>query len=157
MAFACACARVPADPSSPRAAARAARASLPELRASDIPGVLPAHQRLTSPATFREVVRRGRRCGGPTLVAHLLVPDERPRHSPRIGLVVSRAVGPAVTRNLVKRRLRHLVRERLDQLPAGSMLVLRALPPAAAASYDELGAELSRCLHACRERERVAG
>jgi ribonuclease P protein component len=34
----------------------------------------------------------------------------------------------------------------LGHLPAGSMLVVRALPAAANASYDELGAELDRCL-----------
>lgn len=66
--------------------------------------------------------------------------------APRIGFVVSRAVGPAVTRNLVKRRLRHLARERLAALPAGSMLVVRALPAAASASYETLGRELDRCL-----------
>jgi ribonuclease P protein component len=65
---------------------------------------------------------------------------------PRVGFVVSKAVGPAVTRNLVKRRLRHLARERVDQLPTGSMLVVRALPAAAEATYEELGAELDRCL-----------
>ena len=64
----------------------------------------------------------------------------------RVGFVVSRAVGPAVTRNLVKRRLRHLCRDRLETLPAGSMLVVRALPAAANASYDDLARELDRCL-----------
>jgi len=66
--------------------------------------------------------------------------------APRVGFVVSRAVGTATTRNLVKRRLRHLCRERLALLPAGSMLVVRALPGAADASYTELAAELDRCL-----------
>jgi ribonuclease P protein component len=66
--------------------------------------------------------------------------------APRVGFVVSRAVGTATTRNLVKRRLRHLARERLPLLPAGSMLVVRALPGAAHASYTELAAELDRCL-----------
>ena len=65
---------------------------------------------------------------------------------PRIGFVVSKAVGPAVTRNQVKRRLRHLARERVALLPEGSMLVVRALPQSANASYAELGAELDRCL-----------
>lgn len=65
---------------------------------------------------------------------------------PRVGFVVSRAVGPAVTRNLVKRRLRHLSREQLGVLPPGSMLVIRALPAAAEASYDQLARELDRCL-----------
>jgi ribonuclease P protein component len=66
--------------------------------------------------------------------------------APRVGFVVSRAVGTAVTRNLVKRRLRHLCRERLGVLPEGSMLVVRALPAAADASYTELARELDRCL-----------
>ena len=69
-----------------------------------------------------------------------------------MGLVVSKAVGPAVTRNLVKRRLRHLAREQLATLPPGSLLVLRALPPAAASSHAALGAELSRCLEGCLRR-----
>ena len=42
--------------------------------------------------------------------------------------MVPRAVGPAVTRNRVRRRLRHLLRDRLDRLPAGSRLVVRVLP-----------------------------
>jgi ribonuclease P protein component len=113
--------------------------------------VLPASQRLTSPTQFREAVRRGRRSGGRLLVAHLLLPgpdshERAPEHGPRVGLVVSKAVGNAVTRNLVKRRLRHLSRERLARLPGDTLLVLRALPAAAEASYAELGADLDRCL-----------
>ena len=63
-----------------------------------------------------------------------------------MGFVVSRAVGSAVTRNRVKRRLRHLMRERVAGLDRGSLLVVRALPAAAEATYAELGAELDRCL-----------
>jgi ribonuclease P protein component len=106
--------------------------------------VLSSSNRLTKPDEFRQAVRRGRRAGGPLLVVHLLtgVGDA----SPRAGFVVSKAVGPAVTRNLVKRRLRHHVRERVSSLPGSSLLVVRALPAAAAASYAELGAEFDRCL-----------
>ena len=63
-----------------------------------------------------------------------------------MGLVVSKAVGNAVTRNLVKRRLRHLCREQLDVLPAGGVLVVRAQPAAATASARELRGDLGRCL-----------
>lgn len=84
---------------------------------------------------------------------HLLVPaadDAGPAPDPpRAGYVVSRAVGPAVTRNLVKRRLRHLTREHLTELPGGGLLVVRAQPAAATASYDELGAELASGLQRC--------
>jgi ribonuclease P protein component len=113
--------------------------------------VLSSSNRLTSPEHFREVVRRGTRRGGHLMVLHLWTAATPALHAsvpvvPRVGFVVSKAVGPAVTRNLVKRRLRHLARERVDQLPTGSMLVVRALPAAAEASYEELGAELDRCL-----------
>ena len=68
----------------------------------------------------------------------------------RAGFVVSKAVGNAVVRNTVRRRLRHLVRERLAELPAGSTLVVRALPAAAEASYARLGADLDAALAAAR-------
>ena len=89
------------------------------------------------------------------MVVHLLAPSaERARTvgvtnlpgTPRVGFVVSKAVGPAVVRNLVKRRLRHLARDRTDVLSTHDMLVVRALPAAADASYDELERELDRCL-----------
>jgi ribonuclease P protein component len=60
--------------------------------------------------------------------------------------VVSRAVGNSVIRHRVVRRLRALCAERLDTLPAGSELVVRALGGAGEASYPELGADLDRCL-----------
>lgn len=60
----------------------------------------------------------------------------------RVGLVVGKTVGPAVVRNQVKRRLRALMRARLDRLPAGSVLVVRALPPAASAGSAALAADL---------------
>jgi ribonuclease P protein component len=65
---------------------------------------------------------------------------------PRVGFVVSKAVGNSVTRHRVQRRLRHLIREHLASLPPSAVLVIRALPPAAEASSAELGADLARCL-----------
>lgn len=64
----------------------------------------------------------------------------------RAGLVVGKGVGAAVTRNRVKRRLRHLLAERIATLPQGARLVVRANGPAADASYDQLGRELDSCL-----------
>jgi len=65
---------------------------------------------------------------------------------PRVGFVVSKAVGNAVMRNRVKRRLRHLVQERLVALPDESLLVVRALPAAADASYATLATDLDAAL-----------
>src|SRR5258708_6531785 len=100
-------------------------------------------------------MRSGRRAGRSTLVAHLWRADRdavepsvaEARTGPsRAGFVVSKAVGPAVTRNRVKRRLRHLVADRLDLLPDGALLVVRALPPAAAAPAGELARDLDSAL-----------
>lgn len=125
--------------------------------------MLPSENRLRRRQDFATAVKRGRRAGRPLLVVHLsregdprqgqadLTSDTRPHvaegtPSARAGFVVSKAVGPAVTRNLVKRRLRHLVRDRLSRLPAGSLIVVRALPPAASASYEDLERDLDAAL-----------
>jgi ribonuclease P protein component len=60
----------------------------------------------------------------------------------RAGFVVSRKVGTAVTRNRVRRRLREQTRSRLAEMPAGTLMVIRALPAAAEASSAELGRAL---------------
>ncbi len=51
-----------------------------------------------------------------------------------------------MTRNSVARRLRVVARERLDRLPGGTCLVLRALPAAAGAASAQLGVDLDACL-----------
>jgi ribonuclease P protein component len=78
------------------------------------------------------------------VVVHLAAPstDGGDGAGARAGLVVSRAVGGSVVRHRVARRLRHLVAPRLATLPAGSLLVVRALPPAAGASSAELADDL---------------
>jgi ribonuclease P protein component len=72
----------------------------------------------------------------------------------RVGFVVPRTVGGAVVRNRVRRRLRHLVAERLDRLPTGAALVVRALPEASARSCRELGADLDEALARLRQPRR---
>ena len=76
----------------------------------------------------------------------------------RVGFVVSKAVGNAVTRNRVQRRLRHLARARIPELPGAAVLVVRALPAAAGATYAQLGADFDTALHRLerRSRSRVA-
>ena len=83
---------------------------------------------------------------GKLLVVHLADVIDGAEPGPRVGFIVSKAVGNAVIRNRVKRRLRHLVRERIDALPTSGLLVVRANPASSAASYRELAGELDRCL-----------
>ena len=107
--------------------------------------MLPAPARLRRREDFSLAVRRGRRSGRGTLVAHYLAPDDGDTPA-RAGFVVGRAVGNSVVRHRTVRKLRHLVRDRLDRLPAGSVLVVRALPPAAAADSAALARDLDSAL-----------
>lgn len=128
--------------------------------------MLPARARMRASEDFRSTVTRGRRSGCPRLIVHLLVPP--PPSGPdadatglqkarsktyeddvKIGFVVSRKVGGAVTRNAVQRRLRHCARAFVDELPAGSRVVVRALPAAAEASYPDLSNDLQAALQRC--------
>lgn len=113
--------------------------------------MLPRAHRLTDGSGFTHAVRRGRRAGARHLVVHLWAPSGTAVAAgpPRAGLVVSKAVGQAVVRTQVKRRLRHLLRDRIGTLHPGSILVVRALPPAAGASSHRLGEDLDRALARC--------
>jgi ribonuclease P protein component len=110
--------------------------------------MLPASARLRRRDEFTQTIRGGHRAGRGGLVVHLAVPAETAENPAptRAGFIVSKAVGNSVTRNLVVRRLRHLLRDRLQTLPAGSQLVVRALPSAAARSFDVLGRDLDDAL-----------
>lgn len=79
------------------------------------------------------MVRSGVRAGRSTLVVHALTRTTPPS---RAGFVVSRAVGNAVTRNRVKRRLRHLTAGALAASPLPVDVVVRALPPAASGPLE---------------------
>lgn len=69
-----------------------------------------------------------------------------PTRPPRVGFVVSKAVGNSVVRHRVIRRLRAQVADRLELLPPGTDVVVRAQPAAAVASSAELAADLDRAL-----------
>ena len=110
--------------------------------------VLPQQSRMRSPDEFKRTLRSGRRAGGSALSGHLLfaVGQVQSDATAKVGFVVSRAVGSAVVRNRVKRRLRELMRRRVASLPGGCLLVVRAHPAAAGARQAELAADLDLVL-----------
>lgn len=74
-------------------------------------------------------------------MVHANSTDTRVGQPPRVGFVVSKAVGNAVVRNRTKRVLRALMSARVGQLPEGVDVVVRAnadLPgsPTAALAQD---------------------
>jgi ribonuclease P protein component len=129
--------------------------------------VLAATARLRRREEFAATVRGGRRASRGALVVHVTTPTESatgPARTggtlpARAGFVVSKAVGPAVVRNLVRRRLRHATRDNLAALPPGTALVIRALPAAATRTYPDLADDLREALAAAirpRPRDRTA-
>jgi ribonuclease P protein component len=79
-------------------------------------------------------------------VVHANSTDARAGQPPRVGLVVSKAVGNAVVRNRTKRVLRALMSARIDQLPAGLDVVIRAKSDLPGAPAAVLAQDLDRLL-----------
>ncbi len=92
--------------------------------------------RLRDEADFRRVRAGGRAWANRGLT--LLVAPNALSHN-RYGFVVSKRVGKAVTRNLVKRRLREVLRQldRAGRIPPGHDLALIVRPALAEASFAE--------------------
>jgi ribonuclease P protein component len=83
----------------------------------------------------------------------VLARPARPGQAGRVGFTVPKKVGKAHERNLVKRRLRHLMRYRPDAL-ARADLVIIARAGAAALSFDELAAALDGAVACALEEMR---
>lgn len=96
--------------------------------------------RVVSGADYRRIVRKGRRVSGRVTVAYL--DRVAAGESARFGFIVSRAVGGAVVRNRVRRRLKAACFAVLGAAPERAV-VIRALPSAASADWDVLRAEVS--------------
>lgn len=103
--------------------------------------------RITRGADYRATVRRGIRFSGANTLTYIRPnPDS---DAVRFGFIVSKAVGNAVTRNLVRRRLKAAAYELLPgfiegRTATGMDVVVRALPASVQAPWASLHEELSR-------------
>lgn len=108
--------------------------------------MLSTDNRLRDPELFRKAFRFGKRAGNSKLVVHAIT-GEVSETERLVGFVVPKKVFQrAVKRNRVKRQLRHLMRERIEKLPAGTVLVVRILNGARGASFGELEEALDKAL-----------
>ena len=120
--------------------------------------MLPAPHRLRDAGQYRAVLRERRagRAGGSLLVVHCVDTDAigltSPRVGPRVGFVVSKAVGNAVVRARTKRILRHLMRDRLTSLDDNLDVVVRANPAIAEKTSAEIASELDVMLAKAAKR-----
>ena len=96
---------------------------------------------------FRKVYDNGVRYTCPLFAAFCLRESEQ--EGPRIGFTVPRAVGKAVDRNRIRRRVREAVRLELERLnPQWSIVInprRRALEAPAAEVRQEVGRLFRRC------------
>jgi ribonuclease P protein component len=102
--------------------------------------MLPAGRRVRRRRDFAAALR-GYRAGGSLVTVHMAVPNDG-AGTVRVGFIVSKAVGTAVVRNAVKRRLRHLIAARLDAFPRGAVVLVRAHAGAATPSSKQLAVAL---------------
>lgn len=97
--------------------------------------MLPQRHRMRTGAEFSHAFRSGIRSGRRNIVVSTA---ENPGKTTRVGFIVSKAVGNAVTRNLVKRRLRELAALTCAAHPEGYAIAVRALPASAQADWSQL-------------------
>ncbi|MDZ4090539.1 MAG: ribonuclease P protein component [Arthrobacter sp.] len=112
--------------------------------------MLATRNRLRTSTDFSTTVRSGVRNGRRNVVLYTaaLAADE----PSRIGFIVSKSVGNAVVRNLVKRRLREVGALSLQQYGSGFAIVVRALPAAAGASFEQLRSDYDAALESNMKR-----
>jgi ribonuclease P protein component len=102
----------------------------------------PKGRRLTKPTEFGQVKKNGRVQRGRLILLSVLETNTAARF--RAGFVTSRAVGSAVVRNRVRRRLREIVRKHQREIADGNWIVTIARTNAAEATYQELEVEWLR-------------
>ncbi|MFJ6455395.1 MULTISPECIES: ribonuclease P protein component [Micrococcaceae] len=112
--------------------------------------MLATPNRLRTSTDFSTTVRSGVRNGRRNLV--LYTASIGAGEPSRIGFIVSKAVGNAVTRNLVKRRLREAGALSLHTHGTGLAVVVRALPAAASASWEQLLSDYNAALAVTTKR-----
>ena len=105
--------------------------------------------RLSRSRDFDAVYRHGRSVSTRFLVLYWFARGDE-GEGPRLGLAVPKAVGTAVVRNKMKRRLREALRTRLPDLPQDQDYVLVVRPGLAEATdargFDWLGERIDEIL-----------
>lgn len=106
---------------------------------------------MTRSTEFGTTINRGVRAAQPDIVVHACRCSGSGDGGPRVGLVVSKAVGNAVQRHQVSRRLRHVARCVIEDLDPADRVVIRALP----SSRHAISARLEQQLRLALQRARL--
>ncbi len=132
----------------PADARKAVRSLRSAPRGSRIAG-FPKRVRILRSKDFRRVYDEGKRYTCPLFAAFCL---RRPEgDGPRVGFTVPRALGGAVTRNRIRRRVREAVRLRLDRLSPQWEIVFNPRRTAIDAPFSLLEQEIQKLFSRCGE------
>jgi len=127
-----------------RGAGRDAIASVPNSADRPAGGQrFPRDARLVRCGDFDVVYRTGKRLSSPHFTAFVRA-NELSRS--RFGFSIKKALGSAVVRNRMRRRLREMVRCRRQEIPAGWDIVIHPKGAVATAEFATLAGELLRLL-----------
>ena len=118
------------------------------MRSSQRQHGLPKSARLLRTADYRKVYAEGRRRNLGLLVGFARINGEP---ASRIGLTVSRALGGAVERNRLKRRLREVVRRHRAELGPGWDIILQPRAAAKTVPFAELEETVQKFFLACAQ------
>ncbi|WP_259888469.1 ribonuclease P protein component [Dermabacter sp. p3-SID358] len=109
-----------------------------------------APNRLRHNDDFRLTTRKGVSAARSHVIVHLAIlssPElKRTQKEPRVGFVVSKKVGNSVVRSRTKRRLREIMRARLDSLPEYASVVVRTRAGINEIDHDTLCGEVDSAL-----------
>jgi ribonuclease P protein component len=109
---------------------------------------LKRHQTMKRASEFAMVRARGSSTAGRFLVLSTLPfsGDDAGTKDSRFGIITTKRLGHAVVRNLLRRRIREIVRAHGEPLKSGHYVVLIPRHTAATAAYSELEKDFRRLL-----------
>src|SRR5258708_5792328 len=115
-------------------------------RGNRTPG-FPKSARILRSKDFRRVYDNGAKFSGPLFSAFYL--RNNGERGVQVGFTCTRALGGAVVRNRIKRRMREAVRKRLDRIGAGWEIVINPRVRAMTAPFALLEQELEKLVKRC--------
>jgi len=111
---------------------------------------MPAKRHLiTRGDDYRRTVRTGSRVGGANCITHAVLRE--PGDPARFGFIVSKAVGNAVVRNRLRRRMKTIADRQIASGLSEIDIVLRALPACADATFADLEQQVNRAIGRARD------
>ena len=127
------------------------------------PGPFPRSARLLKHASFDHVYRNGQKHFSGNMTVFFLrrtpVPETAAQPAwpgPRVGFTVPRALGGAVVRNRIKRRMREAVRRNLDRLQGPFDLVFNPKKFVAEIEFEKVEAEVVRAFAVVQQKAKEA-